>query len=103
MRAAVQPHATMIVQAIAPNRWALAWQVQLCTAIRAPRPRARRVVTNTYVVNGRPGTVPKVKTTETETQTRSASAMTCSGNMSRNTSGPNATVCSEAANVPVNG
>ena len=42
----VQPHATSIVQAVAPNRWALAWHLlQRCKAIRAPRPRARRMKT----------------------------------------------------------
>ena len=88
------------VQAIAPNRWALAGQFQRCRAIRAPRPRARTMRMD--VVNG---TVFDVMTTDvdTETQNRSASATTCSGNMSRNTLDPKATVCSEAANVPVNG
>ena len=39
----------------------------------------------------------------TERLNRHTSATTCRGNALRNALDPNATVCSEAANVPVNG
>eukprot|EP00964_Phaeocystis_antarctica_P130747 scaffold94615_cov60-Phaeocystis_antarctica.AAC.7 len=96
---------TVIVHAIAPRCWALALSSQRCTATRAHRPRTRQAVSTTSAAqsDASPLLTPSEKVTNSPSQIISAIATMCNGIIIRNTLDLYATVCSESANVPVNG
>ena len=69
MKSEVQPHATVIVQAIAPNRWALAWHFQAALDDAFPQAREQGVLVDVSTSSDKKG---KVKGPSSEYQCNSA-------------------------------